>query len=376
MTPARLAALAIAGAVFAVIYATLPARDDLGRPLPLSFLLGGAFGVVLQRGRFCFWCNLRDWLEARDPRGLIAILVALATGTVGYAAILGAWMPNPFAGRLPPDAHVGPVSFTLVAGALAFGIGMALSGSCISAHLYRLGEGAFGSLLALAGALLGFGLGFWSWNTLFLLETHRAQPLWLPAWFGYGGTVALTLTLLGAAAWLLQRRGGTRPADATRWPPVVTGLLVGGIATLAYLRVGPLGVTAELGSLARTGAAAAGWLPEVLYGLDGLAGCATVVKETLISRNGVFVLGMVIAAFGAAQAAGQWAPARPRLREAPRLFLGGVLLGWGAMVSLGCTVGVLLSGTMAGAVSGWVFLVAGGAGGWIGWHLRRTGVVG
>jgi len=34
---------------------------------------------------------------------------------------------------------------------------------------------------------------------------------------------------------------------------------------------------------------------------------------------------------------------------------GGVLLGWGAMTGLGCTIGTLLSGGMAGALSGWVF---------------------
>jgi hypothetical protein len=31
-------------------------------------------------------------------------------------------------------------------------------------------------------------------------------------------------------------------------------------------------------------------------------------------------------------------------------------MGWGAMIALGCTVGVLLSGIHAGALSGWVFL--------------------
>src|SRR5690554_2734322 len=61
----------------------VPARDPLNRPLPLSMLHGVAFGVVLQRSRFCFWCNLNDWLALRDPRGLLAILVALAAGTVG-----------------------------------------------------------------------------------------------------------------------------------------------------------------------------------------------------------------------------------------------------------------------------------------------------
>ena len=32
-------------------------------------------------------------------------------------------------------------------------------------------------------------------------------------------------------------------------------------------------------------------------------------------------------------------------------------MGWGAMIALGCTVGVLLSGIHAGALAGWVFLI-------------------
>jgi uncharacterized membrane protein YedE/YeeE len=47
----------------------------------------------------------------------------------------------------------------------------------------------------------------------------------------------------------------------------------------------------------------------------------------------------------------------PTLDEAWRGLLGGAMMGWGAMVALGCTVGVLLSGVHAGALSGWIFLV-------------------
>jgi hypothetical protein len=32
-------------------------------------------------------------------------------------------------------------------------------------------------------------------------------------------------------------------------------------------------------------------------------------------------------------------------------------MGWAAMTALGCTVGVLLSGIHAGAVTGWAFLL-------------------
>ncbi|MGA0540564.1 YeeE/YedE family protein [Neotabrizicola sp. VNH66] len=357
----------------------LPARDALGRSLPVSLGLGAAFGVVLQRGRFCFWCIWRDWLAQRDPRGLIAILAALATGAAGYALVFGAWVPDPSTGRMPPDAHVGPVSLTLAAGAFTFGLGMAISGSCVSAHFYRLGEGAFGSLVALAGAFAGFILGFLSWNTLYLADLYRAPVIWLPQFLGHGGSLLLTLLLLaGLAFWVLRAPLPAQPAAVTaaeailrrRWPAVLTGVLVGGIAVLAYFRVGPLGVTAELGSLARTAAATGHWLPETLLGLDGFAGCATLVKETVLSRNGVFVLGMILAAAASATLAGDWKPAVPPLRDLPRLFTGGLMLGWGAMVSLGCTVGVLLSGIMAGALSGWVFAIFCLAGAWAGWRLR------
>lgn len=370
---------ALAATLLLMLVLLLPARDALGRSLPVSMLLGGLFGVVLQRSRFCFYCNARDLFERGDGRGLLAIVVALAVGLVGYTVVLGAWVPDPFSGRLPPDAHVGPVSWTLAAGALAFGLGMALSGSCISAHLYRLGEGHGGSIVALAGAVAGFGLGFLSWNALWLADGLRAPVVWLPAHLGYGGALAAQLAVLGALAlWLVRRQDGASPAAAPlaallrlRWPAVVGGLLVGWIAVIAYVRVGPLGVTAELGSLARTGAEAAGLLPATLHGLDRLAGCATVVKATLLSRNGVFVGGLILGSLAAATLAGDCRPSLPTLRAVPRLFLGGLLMGWGAMVSLGCTVGVLLSGTMAGSLSGWVFGALCLLGVWLGWAARQ-----
>lgn len=377
-----LVALASLAALVAIPF-LIPDRDALGRSLPVSFALGAAFGLVLQRSRFCFWCIFRDWFAARDPRGLLGILAALATGAVGYALIFGVWVPDPSTGRLPPDAHVGPVSVTLAAGATVFGLGMALSGSCVSAHFYRLGEGAFGSIIALAGAFVGFGLGFLSWNSLYLIDLYRAPVIWLPSHLGHGGALLATLAVLGLLALPLLRRPlpdaptALTPAQALRhrWPAVLGGVLVGLIGTLAYFRVGPLGVTAELGSNARTAAAWVGVLPETLHGLDSFAGCATVVKQALLSRNGVFVIAMVLASALSATLAGDWRPEWPKARALPRLFLGGLLLGWGAMVALGCTVGVLLSGIMAGAASGWVFAAFCLLGAWGGWHLRqRLGV--
>lgn len=360
----------------------LAGQGTAGRGLSLSLVLGAAFGIVLQRSRFCFYCIARDYIEKRETSGLYAILIALGVGMLGYQALFGAFLPIPTPERLPPGAHIGPVSIVLVAGALVFGVGMAISGSCISAHLYRLGEGATASPFALLGAALGFVLGFLSWNGLYLQFIQQAPVVWLPHYLGYGGTaLAQTGLLLALAAWITWRGKSAAPDDALkasvwqqvavkRWPPAVAGVLIGFIGLVAYLRLAPLGVTAELGSLARTGATQAGWLPARLQGLDGFAGCATVVKEALLSNNGVFVLALVAGAWAAALNAGAFAPRAPRRIAAN--FIGGVLMGWGGMTALGCTVGTLLSGIMAGALSGWIFALACLAGIAITLRLRRA----
>lgn len=347
-------------------------------------VIGGLFGAVLQRSRFCFYCIFTDFFENKDARGILGLLVALLVGTLGYHAVFGAFLPVPDGQQLPPDAHIGAVSWILPLSALSFGFGMALAGSCISAQLYRIGEGLVTAPVAILGVLLGFGLGFWSWNTLYLKWMQEAKPLWLPNELGYAGSLTLQIILLMAliliCLFAIQRR--RKHSDMLpqvtvfqaifqqRWPTWVGGVLVGIIATVAYFRVGALGVTAELGSISRT-ALSQFWDLSRLAGLDRLTGCLTIVKETILSNNGVFVLSLIFGSFITAVLAGQFKLQTQPFKGLCRIFLGGVLMGWGAMVSLGCTVGVLLSGIMAGAVSGWIFAIFCVAGAWLGWYLRK-----
>ena len=378
-----LIAAVVVGAVFFWAY-RLGDSGSQGRALAFSLLSGAFFGLILQRSRFCFLCITRDFFDRRDARGLLGLVAALAIGTLGYHAVFGAFLPIPGPGRLPAGAHIGPVSWVLAVGAFVFGIGMAVSGSCISAHLYRLGEGASGSPFALLGAALGFVLGFLSWNTLYLGAIQEAPVAWLPHYVGYGGSLLIQLGVLGAIAWGLWRvhrsdhqalegeRGTLRALlFGQRWPAYVGGILVGALGVIAYFRSAPLGVTAELGSIARTGAQKVSLLPSRLEGLDTFAGCATVIKEALFSPNGIFITGLVLAAWASALVAGDFRLRRLTWADLGRNLLGGVLMGWGAMVSLGCTVGVLLSGVMAGAASGWVFGVFCFGGVWLGLQVRR-----
>lgn len=335
--------------------------------LSLSIVFGAAFGVVLQRSRFCFFCMFREWYDERDPRGLLGLIVALVVGILGYTVVFGAWLPDATTGRLPPDAFIGPVSIALFAAGLAFGAGMAISGSCVSAHLYRLGEGSPTAPFALIGTFVGFGLGFYTWNTIYLSVVAGAPIVWLPRWLGYAGASLVALTALLLIAYGVTRGLRERTVNAvddvdfftsvfiSRWPAWVGGAIIGVLGTASYFRVAPLGVTAEIGSRARQAAGAAGVLTDRLQGLDTLRGCITVARDLALSPNGGFVLALIAASFAAALIAGQFKPSWPSAGQISRGLIGGVFLGWGAMTGLGCTVGTLLSGIMAGALSGWVF---------------------
>src|SRR5690606_23089716 len=156
-----------------------------GSTLVFALISGAVLGLVLQRSRFCFYCHARDWFEDGNPRGLLSIVAAIAIGTVGYTVILSSWIAVPQVGQLPPDVHIGPVSIALLLAGISFGAGMVVSGSCISAHWYRLAEGSPVAPFALIGTAGGFILGFMSWNSLYSGYVADAPVIWLPAHLGY-----------------------------------------------------------------------------------------------------------------------------------------------------------------------------------------------
>jgi uncharacterized membrane protein YedE/YeeE len=354
---------------------------------PISLLIGVSLGIVFERGRFCFYCIFRDGIEDKNSTGLLSVFAAIATGSVGYALVFGQFLPNTTTNRYPPLAHIGPVSVPLALGAFLFGLGMVLSGACISGHLYRIGQGYLRAIPALVGVLLGFVIAFLIWNSLYLNFISGSPTLWIPHAFGYSGSLILTLLILTLLSILAIKKGinsepisGERSLKISlkslhekllinRWNPLITGALVGIIATVAYLRVEPLGVTRQLSTTARTISLGYGIGPDTLNGIDLMAGCIAIVSE-VITNNGWLVVGLIGASFAAALAGNRFKLSKITPVNATTALIGGILLGFGSMISLGCTVGVLLSGTQAFALSGWVFFASVFLGVWTGLKFK------
>lgn len=360
---------------------------------PISLLIGAALGVAFERGRFCFFCLFREAFEEKKTRPLLSVVTAIAVGAIGYALMFGLYLPNTDGEGLPPAAHISPVSLPLVLGAFSFGLGMTLSGACISGHLYRIGQGYLRAIPALIGSLIGFGLGFFSWNKLYLEQVSESPVLWLPRWLGYSGSLLMVLALAAFLSFYLIRwdRSTETPSNddsvpvafqsratandlrdlllVRRWSPVTTGSIVGAIGVVAYLRTTPLGVTSQLSTISRSVLDSRGALPEVLHGIDMMRGCVAMVSST-VTNNGWLVIGMVVASLAVAVGGGRFKLQIPTIGNSVTALLGGVLLGWGSLTALGCTVGALLSGTQAFAVSGFVFLAVVMLAVWIGVRFK------
>ncbi|HEU4678325.1 MAG TPA: YeeE/YedE thiosulfate transporter family protein, partial [Terrimicrobiaceae bacterium] len=197
-----------------------------------------------------------------------------------------------------------------------------MSGSCINAHLYRLGEGSLVCLFALTGGILGFLVGFLSWNPIYLSLVSGKPVVWLAGVFGFGGSLLLQLGVLAALFWVVQRFARQPPVRQTRgsisrkvafhrWPAWVGGLVVGLLGAAVLLRTEPLGVTSELTRAARFLGDHLSILPERMEGLDAIRGCASRPAEGLFSRGFLFISALGLGSLTSAFLSGEFAWKRP-----------------------------------------------------------------
>lgn len=167
--------------------------------------LGVAAGFILQRSRFCFTAALRDPMLTGSTSLTKAVVIAIATATVGFASLQftaaakGAAIPG----------NIFPVGIHTVIGAVLFGIGMVIAGGCASGTLMRVGEGFLMQMLTLIFFIIGSLWGakdFGWWSIKFMPE----KGIFLPEVLGWPlATVlqfALLLTIFILADWFGNRR--------------------------------------------------------------------------------------------------------------------------------------------------------------------------
>jgi uncharacterized membrane protein YedE/YeeE len=390
-------------AVALVAVAILVMAERAQARLAIYWALGLGLGLVLQRGRLCFAGAFRDLFLMRNGTMMRAILIGLAIMAPVFALIEARAVPEPSFGAVAAGAHVVPLGLNLAVGGLLFGIGMVVAGGCVSGTLYRIGEGYVASWASLIGILVGLSLAAHSWNAWYAFTIQSAPLGWLPSSLGYGGAVALTWVALAAAfvasLWWETRgaeagppgfagSGRKTPAPVTLgqhlrainasilgkgWPPLAAVTALALLNVAAFLVDTPLGVTGELAAWADRAAGLVGLAAPALLGADTLAGCNLAIGSGgLINPTTLLDGGLVLGAMVAALAAREFKVRLPRQRRRyVQSFAGGSLMGYGAGIGVGCTIGAFFSAIPSLGLSGWVFGVALLAGAGLGTQIIR-----
>lgn len=329
----------------------------------LLLAVGLGLGLVLEGLRFGFAGPWRLLITERDPRGVLAQLLAIALVAAVAFPLIAA---NPL--ELAP-AHA-PVGLGMVLGAFVFGAAMQVVMGCGSGTLVNAGSGNLIGLVALVGFIGGaFGGtlhgGFWA--GFGQLPVISAQSL-----AGSGGGLALTLAALALVAGVILLRA----EPGKRLPPARLFWAAGLLAALALANLviagQTWGVVYGLGLWGAKIAAATGADLSASAFWAAPANAERLGASLLSDPTSLTDIGLILGAFLVMR--GRAAPGAPVAPLAWRgwaaVLLAGVVLGYSSRIAFGCNVGAFFSGISTGSLHGWVWFAAALAGSALGVRLR------
>jgi len=351
-----------------------------------AFALSFAMGAIAQRTHFCTMGAVADIVNMGSWARMRMWVLAIGVAMLGFNAMVAVgWLD---AGK---TIYAAPKLLWLsnIVGGFMFGFGMVMGSGCGSKTLVRLGAGNLKSLLVFiimgiaAFATLKGVTAIVRVNTVDAvsaqLSTGQDLPSMLSPAFGIAKqTLALWIGgVLGLAliAWVLMREEG-RSADVLVGG-IVTGLVIAGIWWVS----GHLGHVAEdpntleevfVGSNS----------PQRMDGLSFVAPMAFFLDWLMFFSDKSKVLTIpIVSVIGVAMGSGVYALVTRTFRwegfravdDMAQHMIGGVLMGVGGVVALGCTIGQGLSGVSTLSLGSFIALasIILGAVACLRWQLSR-----
>ncbi|CAM3232573.1 YeeE/YedE thiosulfate transporter family protein [Streptobacillus felis] len=176
--------------------------------LVLYWIFGLAFGIILQRSRFCFTAAFRDPVLTGGTSITRSVLWTISLATVGFTAYKYINQEN----AKILMANVYPISILTVVGAILFGIGMVIAGGCASGTLMRFGEGFEMQWLSFVFFVFGSVIGAWAMSYLEPATASTSIKVFLPDVFGWVGALVVQFIIILsiyviALKWQLKKIG-------------------------------------------------------------------------------------------------------------------------------------------------------------------------
>ncbi len=326
-----------------------------------GFLLAMVLGAVMNRTNFCTMGAVSDWVNMGLNGRFAAWVLAMGIAVAG-AQVLELLGLVDLQSSIYRTANFGWLGYMV--GGLLFGIGMTLAGGCGQRSLVRLGSGNLKSLVVV------LVLGITAYATLGgILGLLRVN---------YFGPVAIDLASHGVEdqglATLLGGLSGMAVGSGMRWliAALVALLLIGWALRQPALRSS---VDNLLGGIVTGLCVVGAWVITGVYGLDDFDP-VRVESLTFIAPTGntinyamtftgatinfgiAVVLGMIAGSFLYALLSRSFRIETFTDRtDMCNHLIGAVLMGFGGVLALGCTIGQGVSGVSTLAAGSFVAMI-------------------
>jgi len=338
-----------------------------------AFGLAAVFGAVANRVNFCTMGAVTDLVTIGDWRRMRMWLLAIAVAIAGATWLEAAGLADP-GKSIYTTAQVAWASHLV--GGFLFGFGMTLASGCGSKLLVRAGGGSLKSLvtlvvLAIAAYMTLKGLfAVWRVNTLDTLRldtsafgaAHSDLPSVAAALSG-GGSVKVALSLAIAAAVAVFALASRDFRESREM--IAGGLIIGAIVAGGWYVTGHLGHVAEdPRTLEEAFIATNSGRPEsysfvapVAYTLELLLLWSDQSRIVTFGIAGVLGMAVGSAVVALASRTFRW-EGFASTEDLVNHIVGGVLMGFGGVTALGCTIGQGLTGISTLAIGSFIALAA------------------
>ena len=354
-----------------------------------GLVVGVLIGFAFQKGRFCIYMAHRDILLAKSYGMMKALVLCLILIMIGYLLVsdhgLGilSWVTGGKFSAITPRPFIW---VAILIGGFIFGVGTVLAGGCAAGTSYRAGEGYIGNMIAVITLMLGASMGMF--GALSPLVGGKPGDSYLKTFVGKY-TTASGKTISNPTIFDIMANQGIGP-----WPTAIGIIIL--VAIIWIWKSGfrlpeiipkegislerivkhkwtkwkagvAIAVIVIIGLLAHSAAQA--WCGQG-HNYSICAACGLVrlthnyfsTNGNLFEWSGLMMVGLIIGAFISAQFAGEFTLRVPEGKIILQAALGGFLMGLGAVTSLGCTVGHILSGVPTlslGSLLGWFSIATG-----------------
>jgi hypothetical protein len=356
-----------------------------------AFLLAFVFGAVANKTDFCTMGAVADWVNLGSLNRMRMWLLAIAVALLASSALHLAGAID-----LSKSIYPGP-NFTwlsYIVGGFLFGVGMTLGSGCGSKTLIRIGAGNLKSVIVyvflgiaaymtLRGVLGAFRVGVLE-KAVVVLPTGQDLPSLLSSLFHVGKAplIAILAGLVGGGLAAFAYSSREFRAD---WNYTLGGVVTGLVVAAGWYVSGHIGHLAEDPNTLQEAFVATNtgrmesfsFVAPLAYTLDYLmfwTDKSRIVTYGIASAAGV-IAGS--AAYALATRKFRWEGFHSAEDTAMHI-LGGLLMGFGGICALGCTIGQAISGfsTLAlGSIITFLAIVAGSAATmkWQYWRISAQG---